>query len=38
MKWVVMILWDCGYEKVYQKDDLEKIRVFDLGPAGKFVS
>ncbi len=37
MKWMVVILWDCGYKKVYQKDNFKKLRVFDLGPAGKFV-
>lgn len=30
----VIVVWDCGHDVYYREDELEKLRVFDLGPAG----
>ena len=32
----VVILWDCGHEKVYKEEEFGSIRIHDLGPAGMF--
>ena len=37
-KYLLIIQWDCGFEKAYGKAELENIRVFDLGPTGQSFS
>ena len=34
-QYLVVIQWDCGFVKAYSKQELDDIRVFDLGPTGK---
>ena len=35
-QYLVVIQWDCGFVKAYSKQELDDIRVFDLGPTGKY--
>ena len=32
---LVVVKWDCGFEKAYTRSELSNIRVFDLGPTGQ---
>lgn len=36
-RYLLIIRWDCGFEKAYNESELENIRVFDLGPAGTYI-